>query len=76
MKRIVILGLLCLILLAACASTPVSEVSEGEITAALRCQQLTSIVRACEFRLLDGTFCVIAYTGSHTGGVGLSCNWK
>jgi hypothetical protein len=77
MKRIIVLGMLCLILLAACAPpSNLAIVSEEDVVSKSNCQRITSYVRACEFRLLDGTLCVVAYTGNTSGGAGVSCDWK
>lgn len=79
MKRIVILGLLCLILLASCVSADIVEDLEkvsDTVPSSVICYTLSMSARACEFRLRDGTLCVVGQTTSSQGGAAITCNWK
>ncbi len=76
MKRIIVLGMLCL-LLAACAPSIATIEVDYDLDAEVSCAWVAGTgLRICEIYLSDGTLCISATTSRGDGGVGLACNWK
>lgn len=71
MKTFIVLGLICLFLLVACVPPIDMVTEEGAI-----CKRISQNPRVCEIRLTDGTQCVIAFSGSVTGGIHIACDWQ
>lgn len=72
MRTLVVLGLICLFLLAACI--PPADV--GDTGEGATCKRISQNPRICEIRLSDGTRCVAISPFGIDGGHHITCDWQ